>query len=66
MHGALRLFAHAGAKGYKLYFPRHESHGGVHIYLEFYGNPPPAYLLEVRGEQFELGGTTQFSSGLQS
>jgi hypothetical protein len=29
MHGALRLFAHAGAKGYKLYFPRHESHGGA-------------------------------------
>ena len=27
----------------------------LHIYLEFYGNPPPAYLLEVRGEQFELG-----------
>lgn len=27
----------------------------LHIYRELYGNPPPAYLLEVRGEQFELG-----------
>ena len=25
------------------------------IYRELHGNPPPAYLLEVRGEKFELG-----------
>lgn len=27
----------------------------LHTYRELYGNPPPAYLLEVRGERFELG-----------
>jgi hypothetical protein len=27
----------------------------LHIYRELYGNPPPACLLEVRGERFELG-----------
>jgi len=27
----------------------------LHIYRELYGNPPPAYLLQVRGERFELG-----------
>jgi hydrogenase maturation protease len=27
----------------------------LHVYRELYGNPPPAYLLQVRGECFELG-----------
>lgn len=27
----------------------------LHTYGELYGNPPPAYLLEVRGECFDLG-----------
>lgn len=29
----------------------------LHAYREICGNPPPAYLLEVRGERFELGET---------
>lgn len=27
----------------------------LHVYRELYGEPPPAYLLQVRGESFELG-----------
>lgn len=27
----------------------------LHVYRELYGAPPPAYLLQVRGECFELG-----------
>ena len=27
----------------------------LHVYREIYGEPPPAYLLQVRGERFELG-----------
>ena len=27
----------------------------LHAFRELYGNPPPAYLLQVRGERFELG-----------
>lgn len=27
----------------------------LHAYRELYGPPPPAYLLAVRGERFELG-----------
>ncbi|MEK7843023.1 MAG: hydrogenase maturation protease [Pseudomonadota bacterium] len=27
----------------------------LHVYRELYGDPPPAYLLQVRGECFELG-----------
>lgn len=27
----------------------------LHTYRELYGDPPPAYLLQVRGERFELG-----------
>ena len=27
----------------------------LHVYRELYGDPPPAYLLQVRGERFELG-----------
>ncbi|MEK6708545.1 MAG: hydrogenase maturation protease [Pseudomonadota bacterium] len=27
----------------------------LHVYRELYGEPPPAYLLQVRGECFELG-----------
>jgi len=27
----------------------------LHAFLELYGPPPPAYLLAVRGERFELG-----------
>ncbi len=27
----------------------------LHVYREIYGEPPPAYLLQVRGESFELG-----------
>jgi len=27
----------------------------LHTYQALYGNPPPAYLLEVRGECFDLG-----------
>jgi hydrogenase maturation protease len=27
----------------------------MHVYQELYGDPPPSYLLQVRGESFELG-----------
>ncbi len=27
----------------------------LHAYRELYGNPPAVYLLEIRGERFELG-----------
>ena len=27
----------------------------MHVYQELYGEPPPSYLLQVRGESFELG-----------
>lgn len=27
----------------------------LHVYQRLYGTPPPAYLLEIRGERFELG-----------
>lgn len=27
----------------------------LHAYQNLYGAPPPAYLLEIRGQQFELG-----------
>ena len=27
----------------------------LHVYRELYGEPPPAYLMQVRGECFELG-----------
>ena len=27
----------------------------MHVYQDLYGDPPPSYLLQVRGESFELG-----------
>ena len=27
----------------------------LHAYQNLYGPPPPAYLIEIRGERFELG-----------
>ena len=36
----------------------------LHAYRELYGNPPAAYLLEVRGERFELGESLSSAAAL--
>lgn len=49
-------FAQLGAQKDTSYSSHAMSPAAVlHAFLELYGAPPPAYLLAVRGERFELG-----------